>query len=94
MPAPDTAAIASTILKLGAIYGAVVRASAGCQSVGGSRKPALVDQSTLRGWVSFRQTMSYFFQGASGNDRPDSKTMRSLDSTPSGNPLTTYANIA
>ena len=42
----------------------------------------------------FRQTMSYFFQGASGNDKPDSKTMRSLDSTPLGNPLTTYASIA
>lgn len=51
-------------------------------------------QSMPRGWVSFRQTMSYFFQGASGSDKPDSKTMRSLDSTPSGNPLTTYANIA
>jgi hypothetical protein len=38
--------------------------------------------------------MSYFFQGASGNEKPDSKTMRSLDSTPLGNPLTTYANIA
>jgi hypothetical protein len=37
---------------------------------------------------------SYFFQGASGNDKPDSKTMRSLDSTPLGNPLTTYASIA
>jgi len=37
---------------------------------------------------------TYFFQGASGNDKPDSKTMRSLDSTPLGNPLTTYANIA
>jgi len=37
---------------------------------------------------------TYFFQGASGNDKPESKTMRSLDSTPSGNPLVTYANIA
>lgn len=51
-------------------------------------------QSTPRGWVSFRQTMSYFFHGASGNDKPDSKTIRSLFSTPSGNPLITYANIA
>jgi hypothetical protein len=38
--------------------------------------------------------VTYFFQGASGNDKPDSKTRRSLDSTPSGNPLTTYASIA
>jgi len=51
-------------------------------------------QKYAQGWVSLRQTMSYFFQGASGNDKPDSKTMRSLDSTPLGNPLTTYANIA
>jgi hypothetical protein len=41
-----------------------------------------------------RPGMSYFFHGASGNDKPDSKTIRSLDSTPLGSPLTTYASIA
>jgi hypothetical protein len=36
----------------------------------------------------------YFFQGANGNDKPDNRTIRSLASTPSGNPVVTYASIA
>lgn len=39
------------------------------------------------------QAPGYFFQGASGNDKPDSRNMRSLASTPLGNPVSTYPNM-
>jgi hypothetical protein len=47
---------------------------------------------TVRVAIDVRRT--YFFQGARGSDRPESNTIRSLDSTPSGRPVTTYARNA